>query len=431
MKFCAGGDLVIQANLPEEHKGADELREFIKKADVSFANLEESIIDEVCWGATFSGGTPLAAPPYVIDVMRRYGFNACGCANNHTFDYGIGGLMQTLMHLDKAGFLHAGTGKSLDEASAPVTIPTSKGNVALIAATATYWENDSSRAGYAHGDIPARPGVNFIRRTDECLVTAEEIEKVKDLAYRTLVNAEEEMEEALGYGRKDDGTFNFGTVKFRVADKTGRFSRVNETDMKRIEREIKNAKMCHEYCVVSIHSHQFRARLEHETDYYLEEFAHRCIDAGADAIVGTGTHMPKAIEIYKNKPIFYCLGNFIFQVLYVKRVTADVIEKKNYSYDITAQELIAKRRAGANHSMEDFPIYYMGIVPRWEMENGKLKKIEFLPIEMGMNEPLGLKGFPTPMAPEKLMEHMKMVCEPYGTVLKINGDVIEIVLEEN
>ncbi len=429
MKFCAGGDLVIQARLPEKHSGAEKLRQFITAADVSMANLEESVIDEVCWGSTFTGGTPLAAKPYVIDVMRNYGFNVCGCANNHTFDYGIGGLLQTIKHLDDAGFLHAGTGKSLDEASSPVTIPTSKGNVAFIAATATYWENDSSRAGYAHGDIPPRPGVNALRRTDECLVTEDEMAYIKDLANRTMVNADEDMEAALGYGRPDDGTFNFGTVKFRVSDHTGRFSRVNETDMKRFEREIRNAKMCHEYCVVSIHSHQFRARLEHETDYYFEEFAHRCIDAGADAIVGTGTHMPKAIEIYNGKPIFYCLGNFVFQVLYVNRITADVIEKKHYPYDITAQEFIERRHAGASHSMEDFPIYYMGIVPRWEMEDGKLTKIELLPIELGMNEPLGLKGFPSPMHPEKLMEHMKMVCEPYGTELKINGDVIEVVIK--
>jgi poly-gamma-glutamate synthesis protein (capsule biosynthesis protein) len=40
-------------------------------------------------------------------------------------------------------------------------------------------------------------------------------------------------------------------------------------------------------------------------DYYVEEFAHRCIDAGADAVFGTGNHLLKGIEIYKGKPIFY------------------------------------------------------------------------------------------------------------------------------
>lgn len=429
MKFCAGGDLVIQANLPEKHEGTDAIRDFITKADARIVNLEVPIVEKACYGSTFSGGPPLCTKPYAVDIMRRYGFQACGCANNHTFDYGIGGLEQTMDCLDKAGFLRAGIGRSLDEATAPATIPTSKGNVAYIAVYTTYWENDSMRAGYAHGDIPARPGVNALRRTDECLVTEKEMEFIKDLAHRTLVNAEEEVEASLGYGRKDDGTFNFGTVKFRVSDHTGKFTRPNETDVNRIEREIKNAKMCHEYCVVSMHSHQFRGREEHETDYFQEEFARRCIDAGADAFVGTGTHVPKAIEIYKGKPIFYCIGNFIFQALYINSLTADFIEGLGYPADMRAQEVFDRQHKEASHSMEDFPIYYMGIVPRWEMENGKLKKIELLPIEMGMKEPLGLKGFPNPMEPKKLIDHMEMVCKPYGTKLKINNDVIEVVLD--
>ena len=38
--------------------------------------------------------------------------------------------------------------------------------------------------------------------------------------------------------------------------------------------------------------------------------AHACIDAGADLIVGHGPHIPKAIEVYRDKAIFYSLGVF-------------------------------------------------------------------------------------------------------------------------
>lgn len=41
-------------------------------------------------------------------------------------------------------------------------------------------------------------------------------------------------------------------------------------------------------------------------------FAHKLIDAGVDIIIGTHPHVVQGIEIYKNKPIFYSLGNFIF-----------------------------------------------------------------------------------------------------------------------
>lgn len=43
-----------------------------------------------------------------------------------------------------------------------------------------------------------------------------------------------------------------------------------------------------------------------------ESLAHTLIDNGADIIVGTHPHVMERVEIYKDKPIFYSLGNFIF-----------------------------------------------------------------------------------------------------------------------
>lgn len=43
-----------------------------------------------------------------------------------------------------------------------------------------------------------------------------------------------------------------------------------------------------------------------------QELAHKMIDAGADAVIGSHPHVVQEMEIYKNKPIFYSLGNFIF-----------------------------------------------------------------------------------------------------------------------
>jgi len=44
----------------------------------------------------------------------------------------------------------------------------------------------------------------------------------------------------------------------------------------------------------------------------VREFAHTCIDAGADLILGHGPHILRGIELYRNKLIVYSLGNFIF-----------------------------------------------------------------------------------------------------------------------
>ena len=61
--------------------------------------------------------------------------------------------------------------------------------------------------------------------------------------------------------------------------------------------------------VVSVHwGQEGTTTIRHE-----EKYIGRCmIDAGADIIMGHHPHVVQGIEIYKDKPIFYSLGNFIF-----------------------------------------------------------------------------------------------------------------------
>ena len=40
------------------------------------------------------------------------------------------------------------------------------------------------------------------------------------------------------------------------------------------------------------------------------KFSHAVIDAGADLVIGHGPHVPRALELYKNRLIAYSLGNF-------------------------------------------------------------------------------------------------------------------------
>jgi Bacterial capsule synthesis protein PGA_cap len=45
---------------------------------------------------------------------------------------------------------------------------------------------------------------------------------------------------------------------------------------------------------------------------YERTWAHKMIDAGADLIIGNHVHYAAAMEVYKGKPIWYALGNFVF-----------------------------------------------------------------------------------------------------------------------
>jgi poly-gamma-glutamate capsule biosynthesis protein CapA/YwtB (metallophosphatase superfamily) len=45
-----------------------------------------------------------------------------------------------------------------------------------------------------------------------------------------------------------------------------------------------------------------------------QRLAHAAVDAGADLVIGSHTHWAGGIEVYKGRPIFYSLGDFVFNI---------------------------------------------------------------------------------------------------------------------
>lgn len=54
----------------------------------------------------------------------------------------------------------------------------------------------------------------------------------------------------------------------------------------------------------------------------LREFTHAVVDAGADLILGSGPHVVRGMEVYRNRLIAYSLGNFAFYSFPFKGPTA-------------------------------------------------------------------------------------------------------------
>ncbi len=75
-----------------------------------------------------------------------------------------------------------------------------------------------------------------------------------------------------------------------------------------IINEVKNAKNSCTYIIIS--ANWGAENLPTKTDRQ-KMLAHEFIDAGADIIIGVHPNVVEPIEIYKNKPIFYSLGNFL------------------------------------------------------------------------------------------------------------------------
>ncbi len=72
---------------------------------------------------------------------------------------------------------------------------------------------------------------------------------------------------------------------------------------------IKNLKTKSDFVIVYPHWGQEYKLVNNKRQ---QELAHQFIDAGADLIIGSHPHVVQPIEIYKNKAIFYSLGNFVF-----------------------------------------------------------------------------------------------------------------------
>lgn len=73
--------------------------------------------------------------------------------------------------------------------------------------------------------------------------------------------------------------------------------------------EIQKSSKENDYTIVYIH---WNEEFKDYPEKYARVLAKQMIDSGADIILGAHSHCLMGIEYYKNKPIYYSLGNFVF-----------------------------------------------------------------------------------------------------------------------
>jgi len=84
---------------------------------------------------------------------------------------------------------------------------------------------------------------------------------------------------------------------------------VGSPSIAKITQDIESAKAQADIVIVMM---SWGTEYTNESNSHQKALAHALIDAGADMIVGSHPHWVQEIEIYEDKPIFYSLGNFIF-----------------------------------------------------------------------------------------------------------------------
>lgn len=81
-----------------------------------------------------------------------------------------------------------------------------------------------------------------------------------------------------------------------------------------------------------------------------ERIAHELIDYGADVVVGTHPHVTQGIEMYNGKPIFYSLGNFMFDLA---------------NPDTQADYFVQIDLIGGTGVCTVYPVYIVGYLPQY------------------------------------------------------------------
>ena len=426
MKMTATGDSILIQGYPEGgYPGFEEVKAYIGKGEARFGNLETCITDWDTYASAYSGGTWMNAEPRILPQILGYGFNFLGFANNHTMDLGPDGLLETVENVKKTGTAIAGAGKNLAEASAPVFRDFAGGRVGFISVTASI--ADAGRAGNQSRTMKGRPGANMLRKSKRVMINAEHFQALKEIVANTAVNGSREMSIRDGFTPADpEGEIPFENYRFCLTDgKEEVVTAPNKTDLKRILAAVEDAKLVADYVVVMLHDHAMKGRDAGEPDDACHSFCRTLIDNGVDAVIGTGTHQFKPIEIYKGHPIFYSLGNFCFQSNMVEHQPADMFDKYGLSMDMNDIRGLAARSSDwkIGHHTQFFN--FRTVIPYMEFEGHTMTKLQLMPVELGFDKVRSAKGIPYPANEQQTKEIFDRVNElsaPYGTKLTLNAE---------
>ncbi len=269
--LMAAGDLMFHSPIVRHDNGAtSDIFSLFAQADHTCVNLEMVLTD---------GGAPadvlvrLRGDPSLATELKRASIDVVTLANNHAFDFGLPGMRDTIAALDDAGVPHVGTGEDVADGLKRVTFDTGEFRVAFMGlATAL-------APGAAAGE--GRPSIAPVRAFTKYVVDHTTIQETPGVAPFVETTA-------------------------------------MSTDVERACGAVTAARRRADIVLVGIHwgvPIGWGAANQGELATYQQPLGRALIDAGADAIFGHHPHTLHGVEIYKDRPIFYSLGNFLFHAL--------------------------------------------------------------------------------------------------------------------
>ncbi|ANP90133.1 CapA family protein [Rhizobium leguminosarum] len=324
-----------------------EIAQILKASDVAFTNLETTIHGR-------HGGWPLkgsyfgAAAPGVLPALKELGFNSLALANNHAFDLGPPGILSTMEEVAAQNFLHAGIGVDRHHAAKAQRKIFGTRSVALIAMDAGPGPSFMYAEDASDGRM-ARPGVNRLNVSRVFDLEVDAFNMLRSIQERFLSSALEranyaQPEDPPDLNGQDEIDF-YGTV-FRRSNDTVRRIVVDRHSASAQLSAIAEEAARDAFVIVYLHHHHWEPSWQ-QVPSWVREFAHDCVNAGAGLFVSHGAPVLQAIEIYRNTPIFYGLGNFLFHT---------EKEEREWSPPEVWKSVIATCNFGSGGRLEDISL---------------------------------------------------------------------------
>lgn len=345
----------------------------IRGADVAIANLETVVHDFSDPAQADAGGVYMASPPVIAKELKWAGFDMLAHANNHSFDYGVPGVLDTIRHVESEGLIIAGSGVDLQHARAPQYFHSNGSTVALVAMASDFVRY--GRASYSRPDMVGRPGINALairrrqvkmsplRAWDSLRAT---ISRLFGLPKATLKSSN--LEFVIAWGGDID-----------AADRSANLDVISEAACKA------------DIVVTSIHAHR--------QPRCLAMFAREAINRGSHLVLIHGPHQIRGVEFYRGRPIFYSLGDLVFESEYVTRLPAEAYQRVGLAPDASSEALRAlndKHMSGLLQNRDA----YQAVVAVISIANDGLRRIRLLPIVLNFESSDGTRGRPQLASPE-------------------------------
>ncbi len=304
LRLLLTGDSILQRRLNSRDDA--ELRPLFDKvraADVAFTNFEVLANDYRGDPALEGGGSHFGAPAWVLDELLAAGIDLFATATNHSLDYSISGLLQSIEAMEARGVSFAGVGRNLEEARRPCYHTSPQGTVAMISCASTFGKGQE--AGAARPDVQGRPGLNPLHFETVHEVTEQQLLALREIADQLGLEAERQQKIKMGFAfaPNDPALFPLGELKFKASDRAANRVGVRTTpspkDIAAMVRWVKEARGLSDIVLVSLHAHEQMTESKELPAEFIGAFAREMIDAGADLVVGHGPHLLRGMELYQ------------------------------------------------------------------------------------------------------------------------------------